>query len=76
MPEHLGYYLGVLLVLCVVGVWCCSVCARRLGVHDHPGIVWDEIVGYARSGRLGGKGLKAPSGYGQPAVAQAGCKTY
>jgi phosphatidylglycerophosphatase A len=20
--------------------------ARRLGVHDHPGIVWDEIVGY------------------------------
>jgi len=47
MPEHLGYYLGVLLVLCVVGVWCCSVCARRLGVHDHPGIVWDEIVGYA-----------------------------
>ncbi len=47
MPEQLGPYLGVLLVLSLVGVWCCSVCARMLAVHDHPGIVWDEIVGYA-----------------------------
>lgn len=23
----------------------CGVAARRLGVHDHPGIVWDEFAG-------------------------------
>jgi len=28
------------------GVWLCGESARRLGVHDHPAIVWDEIVGY------------------------------
>ena len=30
----------------VFGVWLCGESARRLGVHDHPGIVWDEFVGY------------------------------
>ncbi|MGH8494988.1 MAG: phosphatidylglycerophosphatase A family protein [Gammaproteobacteria bacterium] len=28
------------------GVWICGESARRLGEHDHPGIVWDEIGGY------------------------------
>ena len=27
------------------GVWLCGESARRLGIHDHGGIVWDEIVG-------------------------------
>jgi phosphatidylglycerophosphatase A len=31
---------------CVTGVWLCGESARRLGVHDHPGIVWDEIAGF------------------------------
>ncbi|HEY5807338.1 MAG TPA: phosphatidylglycerophosphatase A [Povalibacter sp.] len=31
----------------VAGVWICGESAKRLGVHDHPGIVWDEIVGFA-----------------------------
>jgi phosphatidylglycerophosphatase A len=31
---------------CVVGIYICGDSARRLGVHDHPGIVWDEICGY------------------------------
>lgn len=31
---------------CIAGVYICGVSARRLGVHDHPGIVWDEICGY------------------------------
>jgi len=30
----------------VAGCWLCGESARRLGVHDHPGIVWDEITGY------------------------------
>lgn len=28
-----------------VGVYLCGSTARRLGVHDHGGIVWDEFVG-------------------------------
>jgi len=33
-------------VLTVLGIWLCQVTSRDLGVHDHAGIVWDEIVGY------------------------------
>jgi phosphatidylglycerophosphatase A len=29
------------------GVWICGESARRLGCHDHPGIVWDEIAAFA-----------------------------
>ena len=25
--------------------WLCGEAARRIGEHDHPGIVWDEISG-------------------------------
>jgi phosphatidylglycerophosphatase A len=28
------------------GVWVCSQASRKLGIHDHQGIVWDELVGY------------------------------
>ena len=35
----------VTLLATVAGVWICGESARRLGVHDHPGIVWDEIAG-------------------------------
>ncbi|MGH8177197.1 MAG: phosphatidylglycerophosphatase A family protein [Steroidobacter sp.] len=28
------------------GVYICGESARRLAVHGHPGIVWDEIAGY------------------------------
>jgi phosphatidylglycerophosphatase A len=39
-----GYWLLVLF-MAVFGVWLCGVAAEHMGVHDHPGIVWDEIVG-------------------------------
>jgi len=45
-PLSLPAYLAVLLVLGLVGIWLCHVTSRDLGVHDHSGIVWDEIVGY------------------------------
>ena len=32
-------------VVVVAGIWICGESARRLGVHDHPAIVWDEIAG-------------------------------
>jgi len=34
------------LLLFLAGIWICGESARRLGEHDHPGIVWDEIAGY------------------------------
>lgn len=37
---------GLVLVASIVfGVWLCGKVARELGVHDHEGIVWDEMVG-------------------------------
>ena len=35
----------VTLIATAAGLWICGESARRLGVHDHPGIVWDEITG-------------------------------
>ncbi len=31
--------------LFLAGIWICGESARRIGVHDHGGIVWDEIAG-------------------------------
>lgn len=28
------------------GVYICGYTSSQLGVHDHPGIVWDEFVGF------------------------------
>ncbi len=39
-------YIGLTLTLSLFGIWLCGRTAHDLGVHDHPGIVWDEIVGY------------------------------
>ncbi len=43
---HLPTYMALIALLFAAGVWLCEVTARDLGVHDHPGIVWDEVVGY------------------------------
>lgn len=39
-------YTALTFVLAIAGFWICGTAASELGVHDHPGIVWDEIVGY------------------------------
>lgn len=41
----LPWYLLVLAVTIVGGTWICGRAARTLGVHDHGGIVLDEIAG-------------------------------
>jgi len=46
MLLPLGAYLGVVLLMALVGIWLCDVTSKDLGVHDHSGIVWDEFVGY------------------------------
>ena len=42
----LAYYSLVVLAAGLVGIWICDQASRQLRVHDHPGIVWDEFVGY------------------------------
>ena len=39
------FYLVGITALAVFGVWVCHRAGGILGVTDHPGIVWDEIVG-------------------------------
>ncbi len=47
LTLDLGLYvqLGVAVALILSGIWLCGESARRIGVHDHGGIVWDEIAG-------------------------------
>ena len=40
-----GYY-AFLAVALVAGVFICGYTAKRIGVDDPKGVVWDEIVGY------------------------------
>ncbi|MEK7262831.1 MAG: phosphatidylglycerophosphatase A [Pseudomonadota bacterium] len=39
-------YAAAVIGLFALGVWLAEVTGRDLGAHDHPSIVWDEIVGY------------------------------
>ncbi len=39
-------YIMVGLIAFFVGVYFCNAAAESLRSHDHPAIVWDEIVGY------------------------------
>lgn len=40
-----GYLLATLAVI-AIGPWLCGRTSRDMGVHDHGGIVWDEIAGF------------------------------
>jgi phosphatidylglycerophosphatase A len=44
-PLGLAWNLVAVAVAVGVGIWICGESARRLGVHDHPAIVWDEVAG-------------------------------
>lgn len=43
---NLLQYSALVLLAALLGIWICGVASRQLRVHDHPGIVWDEFVGY------------------------------
>lgn len=45
-PLPLWGYLLAVVAVSLVGIWLCDRTSRDLGVHDHPGIVWDEFAGY------------------------------
>ncbi len=44
LPQNV--YTFVVAATFVLGVWICERASKALGVHDHPGIVWDEFVGF------------------------------
>jgi phosphatidylglycerophosphatase A len=44
-PLGLAWNLLAVVLAVGAGVWICGESARRLGVHDHPAIVWDEVAG-------------------------------
>ena len=45
LPEP-QLFLAACVVLFVFGCWICGESSRLLGLHDAPGIVFDEIVGF------------------------------
>ena len=47
MQFGFGVHLAFTVIAAAAGIWICGESARRLGVHDHPGIVWDEITGFS-----------------------------
>lgn len=53
----LAVYLALVLASFLVGIYFCDVAAKAQQTHDHPGIVWDEMVGYWLTMTL------APSGW-------------
>jgi len=45
MDLGLALQAGIAAAVILAGIWICGESARRIGVHDHGGIVWDEIAG-------------------------------
>ena len=45
-PLDLVAYTLFIVAAIIFGIWVCDVASRELDVHDHPGIVWDEFVGF------------------------------
>ncbi len=39
-------YVVLVVAAALLGNYLCGEAAKRLGVHDHSGIVWDEFVGF------------------------------
>jgi len=39
-------YLLLTVFITLIGIVICDISSKKLGVHDHSGIVWDEIAGY------------------------------
>jgi len=40
-----GFWVAMVLLF-LLGVQMCGSVSRKLGVHDHGGIVWDEMIGF------------------------------
>ena len=52
------WYVLILVLGFIAGIWICNVATRAIGQHDHGAIVWDEIIGF------GITMFAAPAGFG------------
>ena len=41
-----NFYLMSCIIVSIVGIFICDYTAKKLKIHDHPGIVWDEFAGF------------------------------
>jgi phosphatidylglycerophosphatase A len=46
LDAPLALRIGIVAALFVAGIFVCGASARRVATHDHPAIVFDEIVGF------------------------------
>ena len=40
------YFLLLIDILFIIGIWACGLCGKALGDPDHGGMVWDETVAF------------------------------
>ena len=45
-PLAWPYYLGLVVLFTLIGIWACDRTAHELGAKDPSAIVWDEFVGF------------------------------
>lgn len=46
-PHHSPWMmLALVAVLFAIGVWACDITGRNLGISDHGGMCWDEVVAF------------------------------
>jgi phosphatidylglycerophosphatase A len=45
-PLPLLWYLSLIFVFFLIGIWACGKTADELNAHDPSAIVWDEFLGY------------------------------
>jgi len=43
---ELPWFIFIVVLITIVGFYICDQSSKLLGVHDHPGIVWDEFAGF------------------------------
>jgi len=43
---ELSVYITIVAAATIAGIYICDRSSKLLGVHDHPGIVWDEFAGF------------------------------
>ncbi|WP_416456131.1 phosphatidylglycerophosphatase A family protein [Saccharophagus degradans] len=44
-PLNIWLYIALVVLSILIGNYLCGYAAKKLKVHDHPGIVWDEFAG-------------------------------
>jgi phosphatidylglycerophosphatase A len=44
--AHPAVTFSLIAAFFILGVWACELTGQHLGIHDHGGMVWDEVVAF------------------------------